>query len=248
LFSGILPNHKAYMKNQQKSEHKTDSPILEVHSIFKTIQGEGPFSGTPCVFVRLSGCNLQCPNCDTDYTSHRANVTPELILQSVSKLQTKGLVVITGGEPFRQNITNLLKVLTHNGYYVQIETNGSIAPPSTIYWNKNTSERKSCYIVCSPKTQKINEQIELQSCALKYILNHNNINEVDGLPTNVLGFRNKLGVARPTNLLFSGQIYLQPEDSYDEEENEANLNAVVKSCLEFGYILNLQVHKIIGVA
>lgn len=233
------------MKNQQKSEHKSDSPFLEVHSIFKTIQGEGPFSGTPCVFIRLSGCNLQCPNCDTDYTSYRAKVTPELILQSVSKLQTNGLVVITGGEPFRQNLAKLLALLTRQGYYVQIETNGTIIP-SDVYWNHDTSERKSCYIVCSPKTPNINEKIEIHACAFKYVLNHNNIG-TDGLPNNVLGFVSTRIAARPTDL-FSGQIYLQPEDSYDEDENEKNLEAVVKSCLKFNYILNLQVHKIIGVA
>ena len=56
------------MINKQPIEKREPSyeGTLQVHSIFKTIQGEGPFCGTPCVFVRLAGCNLQCPACDTD--------------------------------------------------------------------------------------------------------------------------------------------------------------------------------------
>ena len=57
----------AYEFNGQPIEkvQRTFDGTLEVHSIFKTIQGEGPFCGTPAVFIRLAGCNLQCPWCDT---------------------------------------------------------------------------------------------------------------------------------------------------------------------------------------
>lgn len=234
------------MKNNQKSEHRSDSPLLEVHSIFKTIQGEGPFSGTPCVFIRLAGCNLQCPNCDTDYTIHRTSLKPEVIVKIVQDWQKKGLVVITGGEPFRQNLATLLRLLVEENFYVQVETNGSIVPTDR-FWATNTFARFGCYIVCSPKTIKINERIEIEACAYKYVLNHNDVNEDDGLPNAVLGFPvNSFKVARPRND-FIGLTYLQPEDSYDETENCKNLTAVIDSCLKFGHILNLQIHKIIGV-
>ena len=66
----------------EKRHHKVD---LEVHSIFYTIQGEGPFCGTPAVFIRLAGCNLQCPSCDTNYTSKRRTMTAEEIVNEVRR-------------------------------------------------------------------------------------------------------------------------------------------------------------------
>jgi len=62
--------------NQQKPEPraKGDGSILDFHSMFFTIQGEGPFAGHRSIFVRLAGCNLQCPGCDTEYTQGRSVV------------------------------------------------------------------------------------------------------------------------------------------------------------------------------
>ncbi|MEG7364337.1 7-carboxy-7-deazaguanine synthase QueE, partial [Pseudomonas citronellolis] len=98
--------------NLQPIEKRTKSAdgLLSLHSIFHTIQGEGPFCGTPSVFVRLAGCNLQCPACDTDYTQGRRAASVQEILDKVQEYQSSGLVVITGGEPFRQDITRLLNV------------------------------------------------------------------------------------------------------------------------------------------
>ena len=60
-------------RNTQPAEKQVKSSglILAINSIFYTIQGEGPFAGSPAVFVRLAGCNLQCPMCDTEYTSRQ---------------------------------------------------------------------------------------------------------------------------------------------------------------------------------
>ena len=81
---------------------QAENKMLDVHSIFYTIQGEGPFTGCPAVFVRLAGCNLKCPGCDTDYTSNRTPMTAEQILNKILELASPAtLVVITGGEPFR---------------------------------------------------------------------------------------------------------------------------------------------------
>ncbi|WP_046973456.1 7-carboxy-7-deazaguanine synthase QueE, partial [Dyella japonica] len=96
-----------------------------------TIQGEGPFCGQPAVFVRLAGCNLQCPGCDTNYTSNRKKMSHSDIWQEIvhvtGEAKTK-LVVITGGEPFRQpEVVNFINYLIDmKGYRVQVETNGTM--------------------------------------------------------------------------------------------------------------------------
>jgi 7-carboxy-7-deazaguanine synthase len=236
------------MINKQPIEKREPSHdgTLQVHSIFKTIQGEGPFCGTPCVFVRLAGCNLQCPACDTDYTSKRTKMTPDQIACKVADLQGKlypMLVVITGGEPFRQHIGELVDKLVRRGHYVQIESNGTMNPP-VFAWNKDTSARRGAYIVISPKTGKINFMAEEAACALKYVVRYNDV-DADGLPKHALDMPNR--PARPTPGLFTGQIYIQPLDSKDPEENKLHTDAAVMLSLKHGHILQLQVHKYIGV-
>lgn len=236
------------MINKQPIEKREPSyeGTLQVHSIFKTIQGEGPFCGTPCVFVRLAGCNLQCPACDTDYTSTRTEMTPDQIASSVTDLQGKlfpMLVVITGGEPFRQHIGELVDKLVRRGHYVQIESNGTMNPP-VFPWNKDTAQRRGAYIVISPKTGKINTLAEAAACAFKYVVAWDKVGK-DGLPSSALDMPN--APARPTPGLFDGQIYIQPLDSKDPEENKLHTDVAVMLSLEHGHILQLQVHKYIGV-
>ena len=89
---------------REKLDHRSDGS-LEVHHIWKTIQGEGPLAGSPAVFVRLAGCTLQCSFCDTDYTSKRVRQEPEEILAGIKAIGGGcNTVVLTGGEPFRQNV------------------------------------------------------------------------------------------------------------------------------------------------
>lgn len=225
--------------------HPSDGSVL-VHSIFYTIQGEGPFCGTPCVFIRLAGCNLQCPACDTDYTSTREMMTPDELTAAVhNHMPRPGLVVITGGEPFRQGLRLLLHALVAEGHYVQIESNGTLEPPS-IVWNQNTSNRKGVYLVVSPKTGKLHQDILYAACALKYVVEVGNIDAEDGLPIRALRHRVKDKVARPP-VWWTNPVYIQPMDEHDEERNRAHMQAAVYSSLKHGYILQLQVHKIINV-
>lgn len=231
--------------NQQAIEKRVrhaDGP-LSVHSVFYTIQGEGPFCGTPSVFIRLAGCNLQCPGCDTDYTSNRADTSPRALLDKVREYQPGGLVVITGGEPFRQDITRLLNVLTDAGYYVQIETNGTLEPAEYPY-STMPDIRTGVYVVCSPKSGKVHPRINNVACCFKYVIAHDSIHEDDGLPLRALEHRASPYVARPPKN-WARPIYLQPMDSKDEELNRLNLQAAIHSCMKFGYILQLQIHKII---
>ena len=224
------------------------SNVFDVHSIFHTIQGEGVFCGTPAVFIRLAGCNLQCEGCDTEYTQHRHSSTSEDILSTVRCLASSGktrLVVITGGEPFRQrNLSVLFKTLTDAGYYVQVETNGSL-PPTEWAYNLNPSMRRGVYIVVSPKTPKVNRQIWLSACCAKYVLKAGDCVEETGLPRQVLDSTFAQPIASPPTA-FDKPIYLQPMDCYDKDLNVANLKACIDSCMKHGHVLQLQIHKIIN--
>jgi 7-carboxy-7-deazaguanine synthase len=222
---------------------KDETNELDVHSIWETIQGEGPFAGTPAVFIRLAGCNLQCPLCDTDYTSERMQMSAVDIVKQVEHIRDpmiygrRTLVVITGGEPLRQSIGVLCATLLACEYKVQIETNGLLYRGDLPFGDPNFA------IVCSPKTPKLNYQLLPHITALKYVLAADCADPEDGLPTAVLG--QKIAVARPWPN-FTGDIYLQPEDHQDPYQNHRNVQAAVASCLKYGYRLCLQTHKIVG--
>ena len=100
---------------------------LEVSEIFHSIQGESSWSGQPCVFIRLTGCNLRCAYCDTTYAYERGRFMeiPE-IMELVRWLRCD-LVEVTGGEPLIQAETPpLIGRLLDAGHTVLLETNGSI--------------------------------------------------------------------------------------------------------------------------
>lgn len=101
--------------------------MLRVTEIYKSIQGEGSHAGYPCVFVRLTGCNLRCTWCDTEYGYNGgSDMTIDEVLNKVSELKCN-LVEITGGEPLLQEQTpELTRTLLSNGYKVLLETAGSI--------------------------------------------------------------------------------------------------------------------------
>ncbi|MGH9494286.1 MAG: radical SAM protein, partial [Candidatus Sulfotelmatobacter sp.] len=77
---------------------------MQITEIYKSLQGESTYAGLPCIFVRLTGCNLRCAWCDSEYTFHGGNkMAAERILNEVARLSPNGgLVEITGGEPMLQ--------------------------------------------------------------------------------------------------------------------------------------------------
>jgi len=99
---------------------------LRINEIFYSIQGESLYAGLPCLFVRLTGCNLRCSYCDTRYAYDDGQLmsVPEIIAHLSS--YSCRLVEITGGEPLCQKKTPvLISQLLDNGYTVLLETNGS---------------------------------------------------------------------------------------------------------------------------
>lgn len=101
--------------------------MLRITEIYKSIQGEGSHAGYPCTFVRLTGCNLRCTWCDTEYGYNGGkDFSLSEILEKVKSLGSN-LVEVTGGEPLLQDETpQLVDLLLQNGYTVLIETAGSI--------------------------------------------------------------------------------------------------------------------------
>lgn len=103
--------------------------MLKVNEIYYSIQGESSKSGLPCVFVRLTYCNLRCSYCDTEYAFYDGkDITIDEIIEEVKKYNCK-LVEITGGEPLVQmeECLTLMKNLCDEGFEVMIETGGSLA-------------------------------------------------------------------------------------------------------------------------
>jgi 7-carboxy-7-deazaguanine synthase len=100
---------------------------LIVNEIFYSIQGESSFAGLPCVFVRLTFCNLRCSYCDTEYAFYDGSpLTIEGILEKVASYGCR-LVEVTGGEPLVQDaVHELLARLCDLGYEVLLETGGSL--------------------------------------------------------------------------------------------------------------------------
>ena len=113
--------------------------MMKVNEIFYSLQGEGYFTGTPAVFLRLSGCNLHCPFCDTAHEQGREMSHSEIVDQ-VSRYPSRH-IVITGGEPSLQLDDMLTDMLHDAGFFIQVETNGTHPLPDEVDW-----------ITCSPKS------------------------------------------------------------------------------------------------
>jgi 7-carboxy-7-deazaguanine synthase len=101
---------------------------MQITEIYKSLQGESTYAGLPCVFVRLTGCNLRCSWCDTEYSFYGGKkMSPEQVFEEVEDLSPNGGVVeITGGEPMLQEreLVPLMQRLVDSGYKVLLETSG----------------------------------------------------------------------------------------------------------------------------
>ncbi|MFP3018414.1 MULTISPECIES: 7-carboxy-7-deazaguanine synthase QueE [unclassified Candidatus Tisiphia] len=215
-------------QNPKRPAIFNDGTSLEIKSIFKTIQGEGPFIGMPAVFIRLGGCNLACNFCDTDFEDFNM-LTINNIIEEVEKLTINiKLVVITGGEPFRQPIELLCYKLVDLDYMVQIETNG------TLY--RNLPDK--VHIVCSPKAGK-NGYALLRDDLLSHI--------------NALKFLVAKNIPKYSNIPEVGQskynipVFIQPMDQNNLLLNKENERLAIDLAIKYGHRLSLQTHKILGI-
>ena len=218
--------------------------LFWVQEIFYTIQGEGPYAGRAATFIRLAGCNLRCFFCDTDFESSDLEMSEKQILAECQKYPTK-LVVITGGEPFRQNLLKLCTPLWEAGFEVQIETAGTL-------WQKGMERgilEHKLTIVCSPKTGTINQNIEMFCEDWKYIIRKGEVDEVDGLPNMSTQKKDTpLKIYRAEH----GTIWLQPMMEYyeggdiDYARTHENTQLCAQLAMKHDYRITLQMHKLLG--
>lgn len=196
---------------------------MKVNEIFYSLQGEGRFTGTPAVFIRLSGCNMACDFCDTQHHTF-TNMTEAEIISEVTHYPARH-VVITGGEPTLQLTASLVNRLHAAGRFVQIETNGTL--PLT-----DGLDTLIDWVTVSPKygqtpiIQRIDE--------LKVVYDIAHLEYIDNLDTIVARHRDA--------------YYLQPCDRDDDEYNEKNLASCIKYILEHPkWNLSLQTHKMVNI-
>ncbi|MBU6338638.1 MAG: 7-carboxy-7-deazaguanine synthase QueE [Rickettsiales bacterium] len=256
-------------KNKILKPENHDGLHLDVVEIFPTLQGEGPYVGYPSVFVRLGGCNLACEFCDTEFENYK-NFSLSEILDEVRKLAkndegkiVRNLVVITGGEPLRQPIELFCEELVKSGFLVQIETNGTL-------FRELPKEVK---IICSPKISNgkyhsIRPDLLARINAFKFIVRNPHSCHLEHSERSLpISRDSSLTIAKSdckahddgggdkenySEIMEVGQskfktpVYVQPMDEYDEVKNKKNLQYAADLCQKHGYLLSIQLHKMLG--
>jgi 7-carboxy-7-deazaguanine synthase len=120
--------------------------LLQLAEIFYSVQGEGTWTGTPAVFVRLAGCNLSCSFCDTDYSLKFLASVDDVIERVRAEGGACPMVILTGGEPLAQAETPaLIAALRADGRRVHIESNGTLPTelPDDVWLTVSPKERLS---------------------------------------------------------------------------------------------------------
>lgn len=169
---------------------------MRINEMFYSIQGEGYYTGTPAVFIRLSGCNLACPFCDTEH-GKGVDMTEDEIADFAAKYNAS-LVVITGGEPTLQLTESLVDKLHKLGKYVAIETNGTHTIPANVDW-----------ITVSPKETYVGNIGKVM------IRKANEVKVV---------FDSKKPIKDPTFGIMADHYYAQPCDTGFIRPNKENMN------------------------
>lgn len=197
------------------------STAFRVNEIFQSIQGEGDWTGTPCVFVRLSGCNRSCDFCDTLHEDY-VEMTLEEIKSKIPEYFKH--VVITGGEPtIHENLPSLVYELEKR-YIVHVETNG---------YDVEMLGELNCWITWSPKEREI-EDVDYRlfdyADEIKLV-----INDEESI---------QLALDMSKESRMHPHINLQPMSCREEA-----IGLCVAACLTYPdkFRLSLQTHKLIGI-
>jgi len=239
-------------KNPLRGIEADRSGTLLVHSIFATVQGEGPFAGQSAIFVRLFGCNLRCYFCDTDFESNCERLSADALLTRVRDARAASkidLIVITGGEPLRQNIAPFAYLAVRNGWEIQVETAGTVWPSELDALFAYESFCNRFHLVCSPKTGLVHPRVAQLCVHYKYIVMQG-ASDAHGLP---LQSTQKAERKEAPALFFPDDeegttVWVQPcDEEGSRSANEANRARCVQLALEKGYRVSVQTHKVLGI-
>ncbi len=175
------------------ASHALTAPdALPVVEIFDSIQGEGCHAGTPATFIRLQGCNLRCPWCDTPHGIPRAGGRP-MTVAGIAAAVRLPLVILTGGEPLLHDCGALVAALQARGVRVAVETNATAYRP----WVDAAN-----WVCASPKPPAYRIHPRLRPHELKFVVDERFSPEV--VPPD-----------------FTGPVSLQPESNRPEMVQKA---------------------------
>lgn len=201
-----------------------------VNEIFHSIQGESSFAGRPCVFVRLTGCNLRCSYCDTRYAYDEGDAYEITAIMEIIRSYKCNLVEITGGEPLIQEETPALaNALIAAGFHVLLETNGSLDI------NKVTT---ACSRIVDIKCPSSGEHTKNDSENLSRLFENDELKFVIGDRTDYEFARNLLKTHK-TVYPRKGKIHFSPV--YAKMRPEILAHWILEDCLDVR--LQLQLHK-----
>lgn len=222
--------------------------VYKINEMFETIQGEGQYTGTPSIFIRLQGCPVGCSWCDTKQTWDQndsdmvsaeliiaktsdsptwmtANAEQILALISKQEYQAKH-IVITGGEPCMFDLNPMCEQLHQHGFSTQIETSGTFeiqAPDST-------------WVTVSPKINMKGGYKVLPSCMLRA----NEVKHPVAREQHVEELKALLEQA-PTKV--GTLVYLQPIS-----QKTAATKLAIETCIKMNWRLSIQTHKYLGIS
>ena len=201
---------------------------LMINEIYHSIQGESSYSGRPCIFIRLTYCNLRCTYCDTEYAFYEGkDISIKEIIRKVNSYKCN-LVEITGGEPLLQkNCIELINQLEKNNKKVLIETGGSLPI-------KNIS--KNTHIILDLKCPSSNMESKNLWDNLDYIKKTDEIKFVIGNKTDYDWVKK---IIKKHNLEKKCLLLISPV--HDKIDKEKIINWILKDNLKIRF--QIQLHK-----
>lgn len=244
-------------------------------SIFRTVQGEGPYAGYPSVFLRLSGCNFGgkdnfCNFCDTNFQFDKGNLsTIEELADLVVKERkyASDILVITGGEPtLQKNLKEFIDTVCHHFSDVQIETNGTQVSYFKQYdVSEDTSYEDYPYyplVVVSPKASikagkypKLSDSVLKHATCLKFVLDSNPESPHHTVPEWALEWGKETGstvYVSPMAIYakaYEGEVSsIWEEGLIDKELTSMNYKYAAEYAMEHGLVVSTQQHLFYGLA
>ena len=198
----------------------------QVNEIFRSIQGEGYWTGMPCTFIRLQGCNLRCEFCDTPDAQEPSGplsfTLGQLVTEVIRQHRRRDLIILTGGEPTLQDIKPLTQELQKYGPPVHLETNGSI------HWSPKFWSIFN-WITLSPKKHvRIPKYLARGAHEIKWLV------QTEEDVRDLQEFLNRSDRI--------GHVCLQPVS-----QNPVATKIAYQACLDHGWRLSLQMHKYLEV-